>query len=142
MHGSGETLTNSWPEVLQLRPLQDDGGIDIADPVAGIGRQFDRVLEKLQACGAFPGGIRVGKVHADIAQAKRSQKSIGDRVKKNVGVGMPGQAEIRGNHYSTQDQRPSGFGAMSVPPLPDSERGKVGILHLQESSSPADSSAR
>ena len=76
-----------------------------------------RVAQEAQAIGALPAGIRIGKVHADVAQRRRAQQRIGDRVRQHIGVGVPFETEFAGNGDAAQYQRPPGNDAVDIPAL-------------------------
>jgi len=62
--------------------------LDIADFVTRFADDFPHTLQQLQGVGTFPSFVGVGEVHADVARADRTEKRIGDRVEKDIGIGM------------------------------------------------------
>jgi hypothetical protein len=72
-----------------LGPLGDDGGVDIADAVAGSDHAARRFLQQRTRIGALELRVGVREVFADIAQRGRAQQGIGDRVQQHVGIGWP-----------------------------------------------------
>ena len=48
-----------------------------------------------------------------------AENRVGDGVRENVGVGMPGESELRRNRDAAENQRTAGGDAVNVPALPD-----------------------
>ena len=90
-------------------------------PYSFAGGKLLGVLQKLKTVGAPPlrGGIR--EMHADVAQGKTAEDSIGNGVRENVGIGMTGKTERSRNGDATQNEGTARFNAMRVPSLPDSK---------------------
>jgi hypothetical protein len=52
------------------------------------------VAQELEAAGAFPLGIGIGKMHPDIALSQCAKNCIGDRVRQHIGIGMAIEAYV------------------------------------------------
>lgn len=61
-----------------LRRLGDDGGVDVADPIALGANQTDHVAQQRTAVGALEGRIGVGEVLADIARGAGTEQRIAE----------------------------------------------------------------
>ena len=68
------------------RALQDHHRIDVLDTEMFFVQKFARVFKKQQAVRSFPLRIVVRKVRADVAQPRRAQKRIAQRVCQNIAV--------------------------------------------------------
>ena len=103
---------------LQLGPLQDgwwNRRHSRSDSRAAA-YQIARVTRESAGCRApLQRGIRVGEVHAEIAQRGRAEQGIGDGVRQHVGVGMAFQTEVAGNGDPAQDEWPAGSDAVDIP---------------------------
>src|SRR5688500_11913295 len=77
------------------------------------------LAEEVEAVGALPASVVIGKVLAEIAEAGRSEKSIGDGVAHDVAVAVPCQAGGAFDHHATEDEAAARIGAeaMDVEPL-------------------------
>ena len=62
-------------------------------------------MQELEAVGAFPARIGIGKMHADVAESGRAQQCVGDGVRKHVGVGVAFQPKFARDGDAAQDQR-------------------------------------
>src|ERR1019366_1551937 len=135
-----QLLTNRCSKILKLGALENHRRIHVHDGIANFGGQISSVLQKLQAIGALPARVSIGKVHPDVPQGGRSQQCVRDGMRKYVGIGVSFQAELGRNRYAAQNQRPAGHDAMNVPTL---AHPKVpGYQIAQDDSRMAISSAR
>src|SRR5713226_1046043 len=89
--------------------------------------------QKLCAVRAFPLRIGIRKVHPDVAQRRRAQQCIRDRVRKNIGVGVALQTKIGSHRDTAENERAPRGETMNVPAQPGPDHDAV---------SPASSSAR
>jgi hypothetical protein len=71
--------------------------------------------QKDEAVASLPSGIGVREVRADVAERRRAQDRVGDRVRQDVRVGMAFQAEFTWDRHATQDQGPPRRETMHVP---------------------------
>ena len=69
-----------------LRRLGTDQRVEIVHPVAGSAELFAAGLQQHHAVGPLVGRVRVWKMAADIAQRRRAEHRIHDRVQQHVGV--------------------------------------------------------
>src|SRR2546430_3106858 len=58
--------------ILDLRPLENHGDVQVADLVAGAGRHRARGGEQDEAVGPLPLRVAVGKLPADVAETGRA----------------------------------------------------------------------
>jgi hypothetical protein len=87
----------------ELWPFGDHDRVYIVDlPVMHIEKLPD-VIEELQTRGAFPRGVCVREVRADIAQACRAQQRVADGMRQNVAIGMADGPFIERDFDAAQD---------------------------------------
>jgi hypothetical protein len=67
-------------------------------------------------------------MHPNIAQRGSAQKSISDRMRKNVGVRVSFESELAGDGDAAEDQWPAWRDTMDIPALADSDKTQVGTL--------------
>src|SRR5262249_5403813 len=101
--------------VLQLRALEDDGGIDVDDRVAELERKLFRVAEEDERIASFPARVGIGEMHTDIAEGGGAENGIGDGVGEDVGVGVSGESEFAGDGDAAENERAAGLDAVHVP---------------------------
>ena len=58
--------------------------------------------------------VRVGEMHAEVAQRERAKQRIGDRVQQHVGVRVSGETAVVRNGHAADDERTSGGERMHV----------------------------
>ncbi len=119
-HGLRQRFADRKPEILQLRPLENDGRIHVDDLKTRLRREIAGMLEKLKTVAAFPARIGIREMHPDIACRDRAQNRIGDGMRENIGIGMALKPELGWNRDAAQNQRPPRGNAVNVPALPDS----------------------
>src|SRR5260370_10114997 len=88
----------------------------IDDFVTGGSRKIARMAEKPQTVSALPARVRIGEVHADIAQRGSSEQCVRYSVRQDVGVGMAFEAKFAWDRDAPQNTRSSRRDAMNVPP--------------------------
>ena len=69
---------------------------------------------QLDAVGAFPARIGIGKVPTDVAEGRRSENGVGDRVTDDVRVRVAERTAIRRDGDAAEDERPAGDQPMKV----------------------------
>ena len=62
--------------------------------VPGVGDQRDDTPQELEPADPFERRIRVGEMLPDVAERRRPEQRVGDRVTDRVAVGMPDQAGL------------------------------------------------
>src|SRR5262249_47473207 len=97
--------------VLQLRALEDDGGIDVDDRVAELERKLFRVAQEDERIASFPARVGIGEMHADIAEGGGAENGIGDGVGQHVGVGVSGEPGFIGDGEAAETEGSAGFEA-------------------------------
>ena len=105
------------------RPVADDRAIGIRQLPAALGEQSRDSLQHLDAVGTAPALVAVGKMHANVAEAGRTQHRIDDCVGHHIGVTMTLQRLLTGKPDPAQHQRsPTAISAidkrMRVIPVP------------------------
>ena len=98
----------------QLGRLQHDRAVDVAGLPA---RRPDRrhgATEQVEAVGAGQGGIGVGEVLADVAEAGGAEERVGHGVGDDIGIAVAGQTGLAVEPYPTQHQRAVGVVAEGV----------------------------
>jgi len=89
----------------------------------GLARDHRRdVAQQHAAVRARPLRLGVGEVHADVAQRQRAEDRVGDRVQKDVGVGVPGQPAVERNRHAADHQAPPGGERVHVEAVADADR--------------------
>ncbi len=79
------------------------------------------VAQQHPAVGALPPRIRVGEVHADVAQRQRAEDRVADRVEQDVGIGMPVETAIEGDRHAAQNEPASGDERVDVEAIADAD---------------------
>src|SRR5260370_11919665 len=74
------------------------------------------MAEKPQTVSALPARVRIGEVHADIAQRGSSEQCGRYSVRQDVGVGMAFEAKFAGDRDAAQNMRSFRRDATNVPP--------------------------
>ena len=62
------------------------------------------IRQELTAVGASIRLVRVGKVRADVAQGRRAEQRVDDRVDQRIGVGVSAQTPLVGNLHTAEYQ--------------------------------------
>jgi hypothetical protein len=85
------------------------------------------VIEQPQRVGAFPLGVGVGEVFADVAKTCCTEQSVGDRMSNGVGIAMTMETSFAVEAHTTEDQRTIGVvtESVDVEPLADTN-----VVHL------------
>ena len=86
--GIGQSLAHFGEMGAQLGAFDDDHGVDVLDGKMFFVEKLAGVLEEEEAVGAFPLGIVIRKMRADVAQASSAEKSVAECVSKDVAIGM------------------------------------------------------
>ena len=112
---SREALLHLGPARRELRRLQHDRAVDVAGRPPRRPHVGDGPAQQLEAVGAGEGGIGVGEVLADVAEAGGAEERIGDGVGDRVGVAVAGQARARpSNTTPPSTSAPAGIVAEGV----------------------------
>src|ERR1700682_117170 len=117
----GQLLADGLTVILQLGPLQNHGGIHVDQDKSALPHQVARVPEKLEAIGVLPARIGIREMRPDVAQTRRSQQRIRNRVREYVRIRMSFEAKLRRHGDAAQDQGPPQCGPMHVPSQPGAE---------------------
>jgi len=81
------------------------------------------LLKKCDACNSPKSGVGVGKMLADITQAKGPEQRIGDRVNDDVAVGVGDGADALRDDDAAEDELPACLQAVDVVAVTDAEGG-------------------
>src|SRR5215468_9093809 len=98
----------------ELGPLQNDGRVDVTDGETFGANDLDGASQQVDARGALPPRVRIGKVAADVARTRSTKDRVGDRVAHRVGIRVPCEAAIEGNRHAAENQRASLDKAMQI----------------------------
>jgi len=109
----------------QPGPLGDDGGVEIADPEAARLRQADHMFKQQHAVDPLVGGVGVGEIAADVAEAESAENRITNRMQQNIRVRMTEQAIFIRDRHAAEDQRPVGNQAMDIKTVADTHHVKL-----------------
>jgi hypothetical protein len=94
-------------------------------PPAGLGEQGEGRAQQPPAVGAAIARVAVGEMAADVAQRRRAEQRIGDRVQQRVGVRMTEQAERVRDVDATEDQPAAGNQRVNVATLADADHSSL-----------------
>lgn len=94
----------------ELRRLQHDCGIDVRNSPAFGPDQCNRGRKQLHAVGTLPLWICVGEMLTDVAQARRTEQGIGNRMRNRIRVGMSDQTGSIGDVHATEHEATLGIG--------------------------------
>src|SRR6202007_36344 len=105
---NAKSLGEGFAHLGEVRPelwlFGDDHGIDVLDGKVFFSEQFLGVLQEKQAVCAFPLGVSVGKMRADVAKPRRAEQSIAKGMGKHVTVGMSDRALVERQLNSADDE--------------------------------------
>jgi hypothetical protein len=115
--------------------LRDHGGIDVADLPAALAHPLGRLAQQLDRVGTLETLVGVGKVAANVAQARAAEQRIGDRMEQGIGIRMAQQPFVRRDVHAAKDERAALDQGMDVPTLADAKRqtGRSAWLHGRSS---------
>ena len=85
-HDRRKTLADQLDVRSETRAFADDRRVDIADRIARAADLLDDRLQQLRRIGVLPARVRVGKVRADVAEGRRAEERVDDRVDQHVRV--------------------------------------------------------
>jgi transposase InsO family protein len=91
----------------ELWALEDHGGVDVHDPPAGVPQERQRMAQQLQRVGVPVALVGVREVLADIAEPGGPEQRIDDRVRENVGIGVPVEAALLRDRDAAEHQPPA-----------------------------------
>jgi hypothetical protein len=100
-----EGFTHSWEVRAELGFFGDDDSIHVLDCQKLFIEKFARVFEEHQAVRAFPLGIGVGEMRADIAERGGSKQRVANRVGENITIGMTDWTFVEGDDDAANDER-------------------------------------
>ncbi len=78
--------------------------------------------QQVPAVGPFVARVAVGKMTADVAEARCPEQRVADRMQQHVGVGMSGEPPVVGDIDTADDELTTGHQRMDVEALTDSHR--------------------
>ena len=105
----------------QLRRLRDHGAVDVLDREAGSLDACGALAQQHAAVGALERRVRVGEVAADVAERRRAEQRVGDRVQQHVRVRVAEQAAFVRNRHAADDEGAPLDELVHVVALSDSE---------------------
>src|ERR1700751_3662442 len=100
-----EGFTHSWKVRAELGFFGDDDSVHVLDSQMLFIEKFARVFEERQAVRAFPLGIGVGEMRADIAERGGSKQRVANRVGENITIGMTDRTFVEGDDDAADDER-------------------------------------
>ena len=100
-----ERFAHFWEMGAEFRFFGDYDGIHVLDSQMLFIEKFARVFEERQAVRAFPLGIGVGEMRADIAERGGSKQRIANRVGENITIGMTDWTFVEGDDDAADDER-------------------------------------
>ena len=83
--------------------------------------------QELAAVDALVAGVRVGEVPADVAQRRRAQQRVADRVQEHVGVAVAQEALVVRDLDPADHELPARDERVDVESLPDAKGAHRGI---------------
>src|SRR5450759_2881501 len=102
-----------------LRCLGDDGRIDVADAIALLAHQMQRLAQQDAAVDVLVFRFGIGEMPADVAQCRGTQQRIADRMQQHVRVGMAEQTFFMGYFHPADDQLAACYQLMHIVTLTD-----------------------
>ena len=82
----------------------DDDSIHVLNFEAFLVEEFAGVFEKLEAVGALPFGIGVGKMRTDIAEGGCAEKRVAHGVGENIAIGVTDWALVEWKSDASNDE--------------------------------------
>src|ERR1700722_10483746 len=92
----------------ELRVFANHHCVKMADLKAAPIEQLSGVLEKQQARGTLPLGIRVWEMRADVAETGGSEERVAQGVSEYVSIGMSDRSLFE-RHFNSADHQLSAF---------------------------------
>ena len=112
--GFGEGFAHFGEMRAELWSFEDNDGVDVFDAKMFFVEEFAGVLEELKAIGALPLGVGVGKMCPDVAQTRRAEERVAERVGYDIAIGMADGALVKGDFDAADDQLASFGEAMQI----------------------------
>ncbi len=91
--------------------------------------------EQVHRIGILPTGVGVGKASAEVAERRRTQQRIGERVREHVAVGVSERTAFERNANAAEDQRASLDEPMRIEAVADAHHPRD--LKVRASSRPS-----
>ena len=110
----GEHFAHLGEMRAKLRALKDHNGVDVLDGKVPFVKKFANVFEKVKAVRAFPLGIAIREMRANIAEAGGTEERIANGVREDVAIGMPDRPFAEGNYDAADDEIAASGEAMQV----------------------------
>ena len=101
----GNALPHGGDMRFHLRGLRQHGRVDIADGIAVFTQQPHRLAQQFAAVRTFVTFVGIGEPAADVAQRRRAQQRIHDRVQQHIRIRMTEQAGFVRDGHPAHDQR-------------------------------------
>ena len=101
--------------------LRDHRRVDVADTPSRASNRLQRATQQHAAIGAAKPLVGIGEHAADVAEPRRAEQRIRDRVQQRVGVGMAEQAARMRDVDTAENQLAPGHQRMDVVTLADAE---------------------
>ncbi len=89
-------------------PLGENHAIQVHDPPAGRGHPVGCGPQHLGRIPPPIGRVGVGEEFADVAECRRSEQGVGDRVQKHVGIGVADGRLVVGDREPAEHERLAG----------------------------------
>ena len=81
--------------------LHDDRNVDVHRSRSPRSRIMStHAASRRDRVGAFPAGVRIGKMFPEIAERARAEQRIGERVREYVGIGMSERTAFEGHAHA------------------------------------------
>ena len=121
----------------EFRRLRDHGAVDVADlpaRAAHAARGLCQQRDRIRACEL---GVGIREVVADVAERRRAEQRVGDRVAQRVGIRVAEQAVAVRDLDAAEDEATPGDQRVRVPAFADSPRRGLALscVHARVSSS-------
>jgi hypothetical protein len=110
----GEHFAHLGEMRAKLRALKDHNGVDVLDGKVPFVKKLANVFEKVKAVRAFPLGIAIWEMRANVAEAGGAEERIANGVREDVAVGMPDRPFAEGNYDAADDEIAASGEAMQV----------------------------
>jgi len=110
----GEDFAHFGKVRAEFGTLENDDGVNVFDDETLGVEESAGVLEKDETVGAFPLGIGVGEMRADVAEARGTEQGVAKSVSEDVAIGMTNRTFVEGDLDTADDELPTFREAMKI----------------------------
>src|ERR1700678_747670 len=115
----GDVLLNGGGVRSDLWSGENESAIDVADLVAGLVDQLQRLLDEDGRICAFPLGIAGREIGSDVAGGNGAEQRVGDGMQQDVTIRMTGKSSVMRDGETADFERDAVFELVGVPTVAD-----------------------